>query len=514
MPPVRDLSSLWLLTAPLLLVLACSHDSPRENPFDPTLTPPVELQVTLDDTAGTATVTWTQYEGDQPFAAYWVLRNIDKSTEVDTLEQISGQVQTAYTDTSLAPGTDYVYRVSVVYAGGLEVASPGVRVRPLVLPPVAIRSLDFDSRTASAALVWTPYRGPRFQAYHIRRGTEELVSQTIQVLPDSAATSWTDSGLLGVAQYSYQVVVVTERGEEVASRQLSGGIHRAVTTWPLHVEGEGILREYVRLYSGTDGTVTALSCDQCGLSLRLFDPSGHLLAEQVVRTAGQRNHRSAAIAHTATGERWIATTGEQSPYGQWGVSLLDANGDPVLQDRVLFADAFTQPLVGEQSSVMGEIALAARGGHAFWDNVAVYSGGDLVFQEDFSGFPDITRYPEQVEGWMQTSPGVLVIREVGDDAYGWLTGSPDREAKALRRADASWQNVRLEADVNSMAGQAGLQIGGELHSRFFLGIDEAEQQVVLDWHFEPPEGSGAEPRDMRFAEPLTVLPALPYRLSL
>lgn len=58
----------WLVLFLGWLVLLCScHDAPRNNPFDPTLTPPVELQVALDDTAGTASLTWTPYLGKAAF---------------------------------------------------------------------------------------------------------------------------------------------------------------------------------------------------------------------------------------------------------------------------------------------------------------------------------------------------------------------------------------------------------------------------------------------------------------
>ena len=70
-----------LLPIALLALLAC-HDSKRENPFDPVLTPAPQLQVALDDTAGTATLTWTPYEGEAPFAAYWVLRRAAERVQI------------------------------------------------------------------------------------------------------------------------------------------------------------------------------------------------------------------------------------------------------------------------------------------------------------------------------------------------------------------------------------------------------------------------------------------------
>ena len=70
------------------LLLAACRAAPRKNPFDPELTPPVELTVVLDDTAGTATLTWTPYAGEAAFAEYRVLRNPTESTRLETLEVI------------------------------------------------------------------------------------------------------------------------------------------------------------------------------------------------------------------------------------------------------------------------------------------------------------------------------------------------------------------------------------------------------------------------------------------
>ena len=59
---------------PLLALLACSHEASRENPLDPSRSPGVELSVALDDSTGAARLTWTAYAGEEPLAAYWVLR--------------------------------------------------------------------------------------------------------------------------------------------------------------------------------------------------------------------------------------------------------------------------------------------------------------------------------------------------------------------------------------------------------------------------------------------------------
>ena len=90
-----------------ILLLAACHDTERDNAFDPALTPAVRIEVSLDDTAGTAALTWTRYAGEQPFAEYWVLRNQLESTRVETLAAILDVARTSYVDTTLAPNTAY-----------------------------------------------------------------------------------------------------------------------------------------------------------------------------------------------------------------------------------------------------------------------------------------------------------------------------------------------------------------------------------------------------------------------
>ena len=116
MPRAPVIPPLWWLVGLLLLALACSHESPRDNPMDPQLTPPVQLQVTLDDTAGTAAMTWTAYTGDQPFGEYRVQRKIKGMEQWTALDSLGSATQTAYLDTSLEPDTAYEYQVAVVNA--------------------------------------------------------------------------------------------------------------------------------------------------------------------------------------------------------------------------------------------------------------------------------------------------------------------------------------------------------------------------------------------------------------
>ena len=81
--------SSWCVTLLLTLALAACHDTPRDNPFDPSLTPAVELvSAAVEDTTGSADLRWTAYAGRQPFAAYRILRQVRGLTAVDTVEVI------------------------------------------------------------------------------------------------------------------------------------------------------------------------------------------------------------------------------------------------------------------------------------------------------------------------------------------------------------------------------------------------------------------------------------------
>ena len=162
----------WLL-AGVLSLLACSHDSTRDNPLDPDLTPPVELQVAVDDTAGAASLNWTPYQGEAPFAAYWVLRALQASDLVDTLAIITDLSQTSYADSTSLTGLFYSYRISAVNTSGLEVPSTAQSVRSLDHPQVEILDLSFESSTASASLSWSAYTGARFKAYRLLRRADE-----------------------------------------------------------------------------------------------------------------------------------------------------------------------------------------------------------------------------------------------------------------------------------------------------------------------------------------------------
>ena len=114
-----------LLYMALLVALApaCSHNSPRENPLDPALTPPVELRASLSDSTGAVTLTWSPYDGQQPLSHYILQRKVQGQEGWSSLDTLASS-RTTYVDHSLNPVTAYDYRVVVVNTDGTFTYDP------------------------------------------------------------------------------------------------------------------------------------------------------------------------------------------------------------------------------------------------------------------------------------------------------------------------------------------------------------------------------------------------------
>ena len=141
----RNPSCRWLL-GPLLILVACSHEAKRENPFDLALTAPVEMTVALDQVAGTATVTRTRYQ---------VLRHIAESPRVETLTATYDFSQTTFVDASLAPNTAYVYRVSVINGEGFGSLSSPAETDGHLAGAVNLLGWPVDAQKGQVALRWS-----------------------------------------------------------------------------------------------------------------------------------------------------------------------------------------------------------------------------------------------------------------------------------------------------------------------------------------------------------------------
>jgi len=417
---------------------------------------------------------------------------------VDTLAVVSEVSQTSFVDSTLAQHTTYVYRISVANASGFEVTSTDRVTLPLRLPGVRITTAEFHSQTASATLAWTPYRGSGFAAYQVLRRTQEQVAEVVCEITDRADTSFVDAGLLGNTEYFYQVVVLTEGGEEVPGEEESGAFHRLLATWPLDF-GETVS---MRLYAEPDDRIVVLI--PIGeripwVKLLVFDPDGHRLEEQLLThgCAIYREH-SWTTVRGPDGKRYLGVADRAAA----GVLIWEADGTPVRKEQDLFVDAFPDALSGVEATVLGEIALGCIANAAF-DNVVVSAEEGVRFEERFDRESILTKEGWEIIGapWIDWDHEVLLTRSAGG---------------GIRRADESWRNFRLEVDVAEPATgtQPSIQIGGSTFSRFSLALDYIQQQILLDWVFSPPEESDLPPQEQRHSVPFTILGGLFYRLGL
>ncbi len=622
-----------------LSAVAC-HDAPRKNPFDPVLTPAVNLSVALDDTLGAVTLDWTPYVGEQAFARYLVLRRVAESVRVDTLAQIAMVDSTVFVDGELVPDTAYEYWVAVLNSQGFAVDSSvqlvegfsinAVRLLPveadveagvlalrwsqyrdpdfvqyrlwrrllgtdseeqvfaaaevtdtvyvdaevragaeyayrvqteaagnllesnainarLDLPAVEILAVDFDAVTAAATLRWSRYTGPRFGRYQVRRtvgSVEEVIAEGFAAVDD---TMWVDRELDGNTEYSYQVQVMTEEGEELNSEAASGRLHAFVAAWP--VELTEVVERALYLTRGgalvVDPNDSVFEVDEKGRDYKLYEESGNIHLLTNANEIGGAELRSfskdgALLAadnvlstHASVrdmvmddeGRRFIAMMDQGSRGGfsprlkSWALFAADTDWAAVYANEVVLSgDELNMDQNEEHGTVLGSVTLqntsfaVAGAGFVVTDvelrNLRISQSGVLVDQQlDPANALEIFNAP----GWDFIDLHPLTYR----GARLWDNGFSMNFQHYLQRMEDSWQNLRLEVDVRpSIDSSFRIVLGDSVFSRFALEMDVLEQEVALDWEFTPPDGSSAQPVEQRLTVPFNVFPHVDHRLVL
>lgn len=202
----------------IVFLCAACHDAPRNNPLDPALTPPVELQVTLDPATGIATLTWSQYTGQQPFREYRVLRRIADRVKADTLATIPSIATTYFLDADIEPDLEYRYRVETVNQAGFAFSSPEVSAGSFSVNGVSLAELRSDPQGGTISLRWAQYRGPDFMHYEVWRRRFGEEGQTLHVIAAISDTAWTDTTALPATDYTYWLKTLAA-GRELESQQ-------------------------------------------------------------------------------------------------------------------------------------------------------------------------------------------------------------------------------------------------------------------------------------------------------
>ena len=210
----------WYIPVLLVLVAAC-HDAPRKNPFDPELTPAVEIvSAAVDTTTGSVVLEFTGYEGGQPFAGYRVLRKVQGLEDVDTVAVIADRAQTTLRDMTIQPDLDYLYWVEVVNQGGFAVPSAQELVRSFSVPGVSLFDPQPDKLQGTISLRWERYIGPDFERYEVWRRISGQVGEVLEIIEEVADTVWVDHTPLPRTEYFYWVRLVAAN-QQLESQQRS-----------------------------------------------------------------------------------------------------------------------------------------------------------------------------------------------------------------------------------------------------------------------------------------------------
>ena len=469
--------------------------SERHTTAGYSVAPVTLLSATSDPEEGTILLRWHRYRAAR-FTAYRVTRRVADSNRDSTLQVIADIDDTTFVDPRPREGEFYGYQVQVEAAG--QVLTSDTRDARLSLPAVRDLVVDFDSHTASAALTWTPYTGPRFAAYRVWRREGQAVQPVGAEITDIARTSYVDAELPGNTEYAYHIVVLTQSREEVRGDEVAGSFHKLVATWPLPIATKGPYGRMVKVYAESGDRIAVLATSALGgARLMSFDPSGDAMGDEVLFTGGRLLFwKGASTALLPSGTRYFG--GVFGEGKSRAILALDSSGRYVEEKRELFADAGLPPLAREEATVLGELALINRTATSSkWDNISLSVDGEAVMEEDFQSFRGNSE-----ENW-ELSGGEVEIRA------GRVRGGGIAAWRASTIVSGPTRDFEVELDV-SVGEEATFQIGGEEYSRFTITLDKT-QGVFLHWSHKPPPGSAAAARDTTFYDPFAIVEDLPYR---
>lgn len=189
---------------------------------------PVTLFAPSNITQNSMTLNWTQAQSAD-FSAYRLFRS--SSPGVDSTDQlvtsITGLTTLSYSDTGLASGTAYYYRVYVYNTFGNGAGSNQVSAITLPNQPPAAVVLSTPTRVDSTRLklVWTQNSDPDFASYRIFRDTApnvDTTDQLITIINQAATTTYTDENLTTGQAYYYRVFVFDKQNLSSGSNEVSG----------------------------------------------------------------------------------------------------------------------------------------------------------------------------------------------------------------------------------------------------------------------------------------------------
>ena len=171
-------------------------------PPPPPWPPSAPTSLTAFTNCEEVTLTWSASSGATNY-------NVKRSTSSGTnYAVIASTSATSYTDTNVLRGATYYYVVSGVNAGGEGPNSTEVSAAPA--PPPVPTIVTVVSNYGQVALTWSIVPCPNI-TYNVKRSPSTNGPYT--VITNTAATSYTDTGLLDCTPYYYVVSVLNAGGE-------------------------------------------------------------------------------------------------------------------------------------------------------------------------------------------------------------------------------------------------------------------------------------------------------------
>ena len=169
-------------------------------------------------THNSITITWAD-PGDSSIQSYQVLRRLASQSAFAVLVGDTGSSDTTFTDPTVEPDTEYVYRIRARNAAGLSDESLVVNAETSEEPagiPAAPTGLAVDSRTHnSITLSWDDPGDSTIQSYQVlRRPRDGSVYGDSQGAPGfvviadntgSAGNNYTDTSVMPLTRYVYMI---------------------------------------------------------------------------------------------------------------------------------------------------------------------------------------------------------------------------------------------------------------------------------------------------------------------
>jgi fibronectin type 3 domain-containing protein len=193
--------------------------------------------------AGNASVvlSWTvpNSDGGSPITGYNVYRGTAPGGEGGT-PVATNVASSSFTDTGLANGTTYYYKVAAVNAAGTSPQSgeASATPQPAATAPSAPQSLTAVGSNGAVQLSWTAPAsngGAAVTGYNVYRGTSAGGEGSTPVATNVTTTGFTDTGLANGTTYYYTVKAVNSAGTSPPSTEASATPHATVPSAPLGV---------------------------------------------------------------------------------------------------------------------------------------------------------------------------------------------------------------------------------------------------------------------------------------